>query len=196
MGSSRAQAGAPSVRINAGVNVGNPVVSVAIASPANNATVSGSVTVSGTASDTVSVSSVQLSVDNGAYSNASGTTSWSYSLNTASLSNGSHTLTAKTTDLAGVSATSSPVNITVSNGATASDCTLFASASGNDGNSGTSASAPKTFTGAASASQPGSVVCLLSGTYNMGSTFYPPTSGTPSSWIVYKSYGNGAVNLV
>src|SRR5439155_21600133 len=77
---------------NLSVDVGNPVVSVAIASPANNATVSGSVTVSGTASDTVSVSSVQVSVDNGAYSNASGTTNWSYSFNTASLSNGSHTL--------------------------------------------------------------------------------------------------------
>jgi Domain of unknown function (DUF4082)/Bacterial Ig domain/Putative Ig domain/Immunoglobulin domain len=181
---------------NFSINVVNPVASVRITSPANGATVSSTVNVSGTASDTVSVSSVQLSVDNGGYSNASGTTSWSYSLNTASLSNGSHTLTAKTIDLAGLSATSSPVSITVSNGSTATDCTLFASPSGNDGNSGTSASAPKTFNGAASASQPGSVVCLLAGPYNMGSTFYPPTSGTPSSWIVYKSYGNGAVNLV
>ena len=181
---------------NFSINVVNPVLSVAITSPANGATVSNAVTVSGTASDTVSIKTVQLSVDNGAYSNASGTTSWSYSLNTASLSNGSHSLTAKVTDLAGLSATSSPVSITVSNGSTASDCTLFASPSGNDGNSGNSASAPKTFNGAASASQPGSVVCLLAGTYNLGSTFYPPTSGTPSSWIVYKSYGNGAVNLV
>ena len=178
------------------INVVNPALSVNVSSPANGATVSGTVTVSGTASDTVSVSSVQVSVDNGAYANASGTTHWSYSLNTASLSNGSHTLTAKASDAAGLSATSSTVSITVSNGTTASDCTLFASPSGNDSNSGTSASAPKTFHGAASASQPGSVVCLLAGTYNLGSTFFPPTSGTPSSWIVYKSYGNGAVNLV
>jgi Bacterial Ig domain/Putative Ig domain/Immunoglobulin domain/Immunoglobulin I-set domain len=181
---------------NFSINVVNPVPSVSISSPANGATVSGTVYVSGTASDTVSISSVQLSVDNGAYSNASGTTSWSYSLNTASLSNGSHTLTAKTTDLAGLAASSSPVSVTVSNGSTATDCTLFASPSGNDGNSGSSSSAPKTFNGAASASQPGSVVCLLAGTYNLGSTFYPPVSGTPSSWIVYKSYGNGAVNFV
>ena len=94
------------------------------------------------------------------------------------------------------SVTSSVATLSVSGGSTATDCTLFASPSGNDSNSGTSASAPKTFNGAASATQPGSVVCLLTGTYNMGSTFYPPTSGTPSSWIVYKSYGNGAVNLV
>jgi serralysin len=73
---------------------------------------------------------------------------------------------------------------------------LFASPSGNDGNSGATSSAPKTFLGAAAATQPGSIVCLLGGTYNLSSTFYPPTSGSPSSWIVYKSYGNSPVNLV
>jgi Bacterial Ig domain/Putative Ig domain/Immunoglobulin domain/Right handed beta helix region/Immunoglobulin I-set domain len=185
-----------SASANLSVNVGNPVVSVAIASPANNATVSGSVTVSGTASDTVSVSSVQVSVDNGAYSNASGTTNWSYSFNTASLSNGSHTLTAKATDAAGLFAISSVLNISVSNGPSASDCTLFASPSGNDSNSGTSASSPKTFQGAANATQPGSVLCLLGGTYNFSSSFTPPSSGTPSSWITYKNYGDGPVNIV
>jgi len=40
------------------------------------------------------------------------------------------------------------------------------------------------------------VVCLLAGTYNLSSTFVPPNSGTPSSWITYKAYGNGAVNFV
>jgi len=185
-----------SASANLSINVANPVVSVAIASPANGATVSGTVTVSGTASDTVSVSSVQVSVDNGVYSNASGTTNWSYSLNTASLSNGSHSLTAKATDAAGLSAVSSVVNVSVSNGSLASDCTLFASPSGNDSHSGTSASSPKTFQGAANATQPGSVVCLLGGTYNFSSSFTPPSSGTPSSWITYKNYGDGPVNIV
>jgi hypothetical protein len=50
--------------------------------------------------------------------------------------------------------------------------------------------------GAAAATQPGSVVCLLGGTYALSSTFYPPNSGTPSSWIVYKNYGDSAVNIV
>jgi len=36
---------------------------------------------------------------------------------------------------------------------------------------------------------------LLAGTYNLG-LLSIPTSGSPSSWIVYKSYGNGAVNFV
>lgn len=75
-------------------------------------------------------------------------------------------------------------------------CTLYASASGNEKNSGNSPSSPKTFTGAASIAQPGSVVCVLAGTYLLRSTFYPPRSGTPSAWIVYRSYGEGDVTFV
>jgi hypothetical protein len=88
------------------------------------------------------------------------------------------------------------VNISVSNGTLASDCTLFASPSGNDSNSGTSASSPKTFPGAANATSPGSVLCLLGGTYNFSSSFTPPSSGTPLSWITYKNYGDSPVNIV
>jgi hypothetical protein len=75
-------------------------------------------------------------------------------------------------------------------------CTLFASATGNDANSGTSPSSPKSFSGAAAASRPGSVVCLLGGTYTLNSSFTPPSSGTPSSWIVYKNLDDGPVNFV
>src|SRR5262249_12005042 len=48
----------------------------------------------------------------------------------------------------------------------AANCTLYASASGNDGSSGTSVLAPKTFQGAANAAQPGDVICVKGGTYN------------------------------
>src|SRR5881296_1658512 len=123
---------------------------VSISNPASGATLSGTTTVSGVASDGLPITSVQLSVDGGAFSNASGTTSWSFSLNTNSLSNGAHTLTAKVNDSSGNSATSSPVSITVNNGSTtATDCSLYASPSGSDSNSGTSSSSPKTFQGAA-----------------------------------------------
>jgi hypothetical protein len=181
---------------NFSINVASPTPSVAITSPASGSTVSGTVSVSGTASDSVSISSVQVAIDGGSYSSASGTNNWSFNLNTAALSNGSHSLSAKTTDAAGISATSSAVALTVNNGSTASNCTLFASPSGNDSNSGSSSSSPKTFNGAAAASQPGSVVCLLGGTYNLSSTFYPPTSGSPSSWIIYQNFGDGPVNFV
>ena len=169
--------------------------SVSISSPANGATVSGTTTVSGVASDGLAITSVQVSVDGGAFANASGTSNWSFSLNTNSLSNGPHTLSAKVNDSTG-SATSPLVNFSVNNASTASDCTLFASPSGSSSNSGTSASSPKSFSSAAAASGPGSVVCLLGGTYTLSSSFSPPTSGSPSSWITYKNYDSTPVNFV
>ena len=168
--------------------------SVSISSPSNGATVSGSISVSGVASDGLTISSVQVSVDGGTFSNASGTISWSFSLNTNSLSNGAHTLVAKVSDSGGNSVSSSLVDITVNNASTSTDCTLYASPSG--GGNGTSSSSPLTFSAAASATQPGSVVCLLGGTYNLSSTFVPPNSGSPSSWIVYKNYDSTPVNFV
>jgi hypothetical protein len=169
---------------------------VSIRSPANGATVSGTVAVSGLASDGLGISSVQVAVDGGSYSNASGTNNWSFTLNSASLANGAHSLIAKVNNTAGKSATSSLVDITVNNSSTASDCTLFASPSGNDSNSGSSPSAPKSFFGAANATQPGSVLCLLGGSYNLSSSFTPPQSGSPSAWIVYKNYDSSPVNFV
>ena len=94
--------------------VAPPVVS--ITAPAGGMTVSGTITVSGTASSRLSISSVQVSVDSGGFSNASGTNSWSFSLDTASLSNATHTLTAKATDSSGAIASSSLVSIIVNNG--------------------------------------------------------------------------------
>jgi hypothetical protein len=186
-----------SASANLSINVVTPAPpSVSISSPANGSTVSGTVSVSGVASDGLTISSVQLSVDGGAFSNVSGTTSWSISLNSNSLSNGTHSLSAKVNDSAGNSATSSLVDITVDNSSTASDCTLYASPSGSSSNSGTSAASPKTFSSAAAATQPGSVVCLLGGTYNLSSSFSPSISGSPSSWIVYKNYDSTPVNFV
>jgi hypothetical protein len=169
---------------------------VSVNSPANGSTVSGTVVVSGVASDGLTISSVLVSVDGGTFANASGTSSWSFSLNSNSLSNGAHTLSAKVTDSASNSATSSLVDFTVNNTSTSADCTLYASPSGSDSNSGSSPSAPKSFQGAANSTQPGSVVCLLGGTYNLSSTFLPPNSGSPSSWIVYKNYDSTPVNFV
>ena len=94
------------------------------------------------------------------------------------------------------SVTSNVAILTVNTGGLAMDCTIFASPTGNDANSGSSTTSPKTFNGAANATQPGSVVCLLGGTYNLSSSFVPTTNGTPSLWIVYKAYGDSSVNLL
>jgi len=75
-------------------------------------------------------------------------------------------------------------------------CSIYASPSGKDENVGSSPKSPKTFAGAASTTVPGSVVCLLGGTYILRSTFKPPSSGTPSSWIIYRNYGDAPVKFV
>jgi hypothetical protein len=88
---------------------------VSITSPTLGATVSGTITVTVSASDNVAVASVQLHV-NGANVGAADTTSpYTFSLDTTTLSNSSHTLTAVATDTSGNQATSTAVAITVSN---------------------------------------------------------------------------------
>ena len=84
---------------------------VSIASPSNGSTVGATVTVTGSASDSVGVASVQVAVDSGAYQTASGTTTWSDTV--SSLSAGSHTITAKATDTSGYTASTS-VSVSVS----------------------------------------------------------------------------------
>jgi chitodextrinase len=90
-----------------------PVVSIVF--PANGASVSSTVVVSGTASDTVEVLETEISIDGGAYIPVSGTSTWTYSWNTTQVTNGSHTLEASSTDIAGNSGVSSIVTVTVNN---------------------------------------------------------------------------------
>lgn len=91
---------------------------ISITAPGNGATVAGTITVAATASSSVGIASVQFQVD-GANSGAADTAApYSLSLNTATLSNAAHTLTAVATDTAGNKATSAGVSITVSNTST------------------------------------------------------------------------------
>src|SRR5438132_4466574 len=90
---------------------------VTVTSPASGSTVSGTVTVSVTASasDNVGVVGVQFQLD-GINGGAEDTTSpYSVSWNTTSSSNGSHTITAVARDAAGNRSTSAPVTVTVDN---------------------------------------------------------------------------------
>mgnify|MGYP001575448918 CR=1 FL=1 len=87
---------------------------VAIAVPANGAVVSGIITISGTASSGLGLSSVEFRLDGGAFILASGTATWSSSLNLTNVANGVHTITARATDLGGNQA-SVAVGVTVAN---------------------------------------------------------------------------------
>jgi chitodextrinase len=88
---------------------------VSITSPANNATVSNTITLSANATDDVAVASVQFQLDGTNLGPAITTAPYSMSWNTTVTSNGSHTLTAIAKDTSNNAATSAPVTVTVSN---------------------------------------------------------------------------------
>ena len=99
----------------------NPSPQVSITAPASNSTVSGTLTVSGTAADSAGISQVQVSVDNGTPQVATGTTSWTASIDTTALTNGAHTINVQATDTDGNVGTAS-VPVTVSNTTTVTAC--------------------------------------------------------------------------
>jgi hypothetical protein len=75
--------------------------SVTIAHPTVGATISGTVDVDGTASDNVSVSKVEIQVDSGELRPVTGSATWSSSLDTTMLADGTHTISARATDGSG-----------------------------------------------------------------------------------------------
>jgi hypothetical protein len=88
---------------------------VSITAPAGGATVSGTTTVTATASDNVGVAGVQLKLDGTNVGTEDTASPYSFSWDTTAATNGSHALTAVARDAAGNSTTSAPVTVTVSN---------------------------------------------------------------------------------
>lgn len=86
---------------------------VVFASPGAGATVAGTVPMSGTADDNASVAKMEVRVDSGPWTVASGTASWSWSWATSGVPAGAHTLTARATDASGNTATATR-SVTVS----------------------------------------------------------------------------------
>jgi hypothetical protein len=90
------------------------VPATTITSPVSGSTVSGTVTVSASASDNVGVSKVELWID----ASLTGTVNaspYNFAWNTAATANGTHTLQTKAYDAAGNVGTSTTVSVTVSN---------------------------------------------------------------------------------
>jgi hypothetical protein len=75
--------------------------SVIVITPASGSTVSGTITVAGKANDSYGIVIVEVKVDTSAYQVASGTSPWTFSLDTMQYANGSHTITAQAIDKAG-----------------------------------------------------------------------------------------------
>jgi hypothetical protein len=98
--------------VSSGSNVQNTPVTVSVTSPASGTTVSGTISVVATAS--TNATAVQFLVDSASAGAAVTHAPFSFSLNTATLSNGTHLLTAVARNAADQSATSG-VSITVNN---------------------------------------------------------------------------------
>jgi len=78
---------------------GNSVPSVHITYPSDSATVSGEITIQGTASDSDgSISEVRARIVTGSWQTASDTTSWSFDWDTTAVNNGFHTISARSKD--------------------------------------------------------------------------------------------------
>jgi Bacterial Ig domain len=88
-----------------------------ITSPAAGATVSGTVTITATASDNVGVTKVEIYVD-GALRTTVTTAPYSWSWNTTTFANSSHTITAKAYDAAGNVGSAPTITVTVNNSTT------------------------------------------------------------------------------
>src|SRR3989449_52472 len=162
-----------------------PIVS--ITAPSNGATVSGTVSVTASASDNVTVVGVQFKLD-GANLGAEDTTApYSFSWNTTLASNGSHSLTAVARDAVGNQTTSASVSVTVSN-TVSSGPTYYVSPTGNDVNAGLSLGTPwKTLAKAAQVLKAGDTLVLRGGSY-VSDYFAPVNSGTSASPITIKAY--------
>lgn len=104
---------ARAVALAGGVPIDNTPPAINISSPTSGAVVSGAISISVNATDNVGVTSVSLSVD-GSNLGADASSPYAFAWNTASVANGSHTLTATASDAAG-NAMSSSVAVMVSN---------------------------------------------------------------------------------
>jgi uncharacterized membrane protein len=150
---------------NGGGDTTPPTTSVTV--PANGATVSGTVTVTATASDNVGVTQMQLLIDGNVVASNTNSTSLSFSWVTTNFTNGTHTIVSKASDAAGNVGTSATVTVTVSNATTTTELI------GNGGfENGASNAAPWVLT---STHSPIEII--------NSSSSEPPHSGTFDAWL-------------
>lgn len=157
--------------------------SIFAASPTANAWYTGSVTFSGTSSDATSgVASLQRRTDSGAWASLSGTTAWSYTVDTTTLSDGTHTFYVAATDVAGNLESTAVKTINVGNNPPASSLEATCPSPGSNG----WCKAPINMVASASSTAPlQSVSYWIDGNsetiVNQGSTSFGITGGVHSA---------------
>ena len=100
---------------NAGPTPDTTAPTTSVTSPSNGATVSGTTSVTASASDNVGVTRVEFYLDGGLQSSDT-SSPYSWSWNTTAAANGTHSLMTKAYDAAGNVGSSTSVSVTVSNG--------------------------------------------------------------------------------
>ena len=103
---------------------------VSMTSPADGATVTGTITIRATASDDVGVAGVQFRLDGANLGREDLSAPYSVAWDTTASANGSHTLTAVARDAAGNTATAAAVTVTVGNDTTAPTVAIISPADG------------------------------------------------------------------
>ena len=111
-------------------NADHTAPTVSLTAPTNGATVSGTVTMTASASDDVGVARVEFLVD-GAVVATDTAAPWSAAWNSSAATNGGHTLAARAYDAAGNAATSAGVGVTVTGGQAAGLTEHFSDRDGN-----------------------------------------------------------------
>ncbi|HEY1490446.1 MAG TPA: malectin domain-containing carbohydrate-binding protein, partial [Verrucomicrobiae bacterium] len=84
---------------------------ISMQTPTNGAVIAGNLVISGIATDNIAVAKVEFQFDNGAWQTASGTSSWSASLNSSNFLNGPHQISVRATDSSGNISTTNYVGV-------------------------------------------------------------------------------------
>jgi len=181
---------------------------VSMTAPANGATVSGTITLSATASDPGGIAGVTFLVDGVATGTEITTSPYNASFDTTTLANGTHTFAARARNTANVTTTSGAVSVTVSNSTGVGQLTVTSAMALTPASPAVNQSTTATFTVKNTGTGPFSVQYFLVGarnpsnanvdfpasaavtlqpgqsyTYSASRTF--ATSGTYSAWPAY-----------
>ena len=193
----------PSTTLTTSSDKTAPVVT--LTAPKTGATVTGSVTLTATATDNVGVAGVQFQLDGKALGSEDVSAPYAMTWSSKGVTNGSHTLSAVARDAAGNKSTSS-VAVKVANlstttqppPTTTTDSTThggyYVSPSGSssgDGSSSNPWSITTAFAGASGKIHPGDTVWLRGGRYGSGesnSVYHATLSGTATAPIIIRQY--------
>jgi hypothetical protein len=173
---------------------------ISLTSPANGATLSGTVNVNANATDNVGVTRVDF-LRNGTVVNSDTTAPYGYAWDTTAVANANYTLQAKAYDAAGNSASSSTVTVTVSNTGpssrpTITGTTYYVDCNGNNNNDGKATN--RAWKDASRANQAsltaGDGILFKRGcVWNYSSLSFSGVINIKWNGVIVSSYGSGAL---